>query len=204
MLVIGLTGGIASGKSSVAEHFADRGVPVIDADILARQMVEPGQSALSEIVAAFGTAVLTPNGRLNRGAVRALVFDDPVKRHQLEAILHPRIRRETERQLRTLKVPYCILVIPLLLEAGQQDLVDRILVVDAPESLQLERLCQRDSLSESECRAILAAQLDRATRNAAADDLIVNDADLAALDREVERLHRFYLNLAANAEDSPE
>ena len=197
MLRIGLTGGIGSGKSTVAALFAACGVPVIDADIIARELVQPGQPALEEITAAFGREVLDEAGRLDRARLRDLVFADPARRERLEAILHPRIRAEMERRLAGCSAPYALLVIPLLFEAGHRDLVDRVLVVDLPEDQQRTRVIARDALPVGQIDAILAAQASRKQRHDGADDLIDNSRDPAALERQVDRLHARYLRLAA-------
>ena len=197
MLRIGLTGGIGSGKSTVADLFAARGVPVIDADVIARELVEPEQPALNEIVAAFGRGVLDDTGRLDRTRLRDLVFADAPGRKRLEAILHPRIRAEMERRLTESSAPYALLVIPLLFEAGQRDLVDRVLVIDVPEEQQRRRVAARDDLSTQQIDGVLAAQATRAQRRAGADDLIDNSGDPAALERQVDELHDRYLALAA-------
>ena len=199
MLIVGLTGGIGSGKTTVAERFAARGVPVIDADRIARELVEPGRPALARIVDAFGAQTLDAQGRLDRPRLRERVFADPERRRQLEALLHPLIRREMHDRLQRLSTPYCLLVIPLLLETGQADLVQRILVVDAPDELRYQRLARRDGLTREQVDAIMSAQSGRAQRLAAAHDVIVNDGDLQALDRRVEELHRRYLETAAAA-----
>lgn len=196
MLIVGLTGGIASGKSTAAALFAERGVPVIDTDRIARELVEPGTPALARIVAEFGPAILTPAGHLDRRALGRKVFQDPGSRRRLEAILHPPIRRETGKRLAVLDAPYVIVVIPLLVESAQGDLVQRVLVVDAPESLQRTRAGARDGRSREQVDAIMSAQIDRATRLAAADDILVNDLDLPKLERQVEALHQRYLHLA--------
>lgn len=196
MLIVGLTGGIASGKSTAAEFFAKRGAPVIDTDRIARELVEPGTPALTRIVADFGSEVLTAAGRLDRRALGRRVFRDPAARHRLEEILHPPIRAETRKRLAVLDAPYVIVVIPLLLESAQGDLVQRILVVDTPESLQRHRASVRDGLSREQVDAIMSAQSDRVTRLAAADDVLVNDLDRSQLERQVEALHQRYLQLA--------
>jgi len=196
MLVIGLTGGIGSGKSTVADCFARLGVPIIDADAIARELVEPGMPALRQIAVEFGVDALTTAGHLDRARLRRLVFADAGRRKRLEAILHPLIRREMQRCIKELDAPYCILVIPLLLETGQADLVQRILVVDAPEALRRRRVRARDTLTDAEITAIMDTQLAANQRCAAADDIIVNDADLAGLEEQVEKLHRHYLELA--------
>ena len=197
MLVITLTGGIGSGKSTVARIFAELGAPVIDADLVAREVVEPGSPMLAEIASAFGPEVLDGAGNLRRDTLREMVFGDPAARRRLEAIMHPRIREIMEQRLSGLHAPYAILVIPLLLETGQTDLGDRTLVVDLPESLQIERVRQRDHLEEARIRTILAAQCDRSTRLSAADDVIDNRGDPAGLRDQVEKLHQRYLALTA-------
>ncbi len=199
MLTIGLTGGIGSGKSTVTSAFEELGVPVIDADIVARQVVEPGQPALDEIVQHFGRAILTPEGGLDRQRLRKIIFTTPRQREALEQILHPRILAEMKRQARQLTTPYCIFAIPLLLEAGQHKEVDRILVVDAADELRRQRIRVRDRLSDSEIDAVLQAQLGREERLAAADEVISNNADLDALRKGVEKLHQRYLVMAQTA-----
>ncbi len=196
-LVVGLTGGVGSGKSTAAGFFREFGVPVIDADEIARELTLPGQPALREIAEAFGTEVLDAQGRLDRAALRRIAFADEDARRRLEAILHPRIRERMEEALAEVaEAPYAILVIPLLLEARQQDLVDRVLVVDADPALQVRRVMARDGVDEAQVRAIMAAQVDRETRLAAADDLILNEDDLDELKRQVQALHQRYLKLA--------
>lgn len=198
-LRIGLTGGIASGKSTVAARFMELGVPVIDADAIARTVVEPGRPALGEVVARFGPGILTPGGALDRGALRALIFADPAARQDLEAILHPLIRAEMERQAQAARGPYLIMDIPLLAESGRRDPLDRVLVVDADEASQISRLMARDGGQEAQARAILAAQADRAARLALADDVLENSGTVAQLHAAVDRLHRHYLELSGDA-----
>jgi dephospho-CoA kinase len=197
MLKIGLTGGLASGKSTVAVRFAARGVPVIDTDMIARELVEPGLPALQQIRAAFGPAALTAQGRLDRTWLRQQVFANPAQRQRLEALLHPLIHQEVVSRLPTVQGAYCLIVVPLLLECAQSYPIDRILLVDAPEPLRQQRAAARDGLSPALIGAILDSQATRAERLAAADDIIVNDADLPSLDRQVEHLHAKYLDLAS-------
>ncbi|ADJ27371.1 dephospho-CoA kinase [Nitrosococcus watsonii] len=194
---VGLTGGIGSGKSTAARSFSELGVPVIDADIIARELVEPGQPALAEIVATFGREILNPQGGLDRSCLRRLVFTSEALKTRLEAILHPRILQEMERRATRLTTPYCVLVIPLLVETGQKDIVDRTLVIDIPDAIQRQRVKARDRLSDTEIDAILQTQSRRAARLAAADDIIVNDTDLATLQRQVEHYHQKYLFLTS-------
>ena len=191
-LRIGLTGGIASGKSTVAALFAARGVPVLDTDQLARDVVEPGQPAFGEVVATFGPDVLGPDGRLDRPRLRARVFADPDARKRLEAILHPAIRAELARRADAAGGPYQVWVIPLLVEGGQVDRVDRILVVDCPAEVQLSRVMARDGGTEEAARAILSAQASREQRLAEADDVIVNDGSEADLAPQVAALDEKY------------
>ncbi|HLQ25155.1 MAG TPA: dephospho-CoA kinase [Acidiferrobacterales bacterium] len=196
MLRVGLTGGIGSGKSTVAKLFVARGVPVIDADEIARKVVTPGLPAYEDVVRAFGEQILDDNRRINREVLRSRIFDNPQERRQLEMILHPRIRAEIQTQADRLRAPYCLVVIPLLVETGQQDLIDRVLLVDAEEDKQIQRVMQRNGLPESEVRKILASQASRADRLQRAQEVIENNADLAHLTAEVERLHRYYLTLS--------
>ena len=200
-LRIGLTGGIASGKSTVADLFAAAGVPIIDTDVIAREVVEPGQPALEEIRAAFGNDVIAEDGRLDRAAMRKLVFSDHDARRRLEAILHPRIGAATIEQANAAGGAYQLIVVPLLTESALKDAMDRILVVDCSEETQLERLLARDAESSEQARRILAAQASREERLAIADDVITNDASLDELRTAVDELHRQYLDLAAA--DSP-
>ena len=193
MLRIGLTGGIGSGKSTAADLFGALGVPVIDADVIARELVEPGRPALAEIVAAFGNDVVDVQGRLDRRSLRARVFADPAERRRLEAILHPRIHAEMARRTAAQSAPYVLLVIPLLFEAGQRDLVDRVLVVDVSPEVQRQRVGARDGLTAEQADTMLAAQWDRQRRLDQADDVIDNSGDLQALQRQVNDLHRRYL-----------
>jgi dephospho-CoA kinase len=195
-LRIGLTGGIASGKTMVARRFSELEVPVIDADESSRRVVAPGQPGLGQVVAAFGAALLTADGELDRRALRTLVFADPLKRQELEGILHPLIRADMEQRAEDAIGPYLILAIPLLVEGGGRNRVDRILVVDVPEALQLERLVTRDSVGPEEARAILAAQANRTDRLHAADDVLRNTGTVRELQQKVDRLHDRYLQLA--------
>lgn len=195
-LVIGLTGGIGSGKTTVAGEFSRLGVPVIDTDRLARELVAPGQPALREIAARFGPLALHDDGSLDRTYLRTRIFSDSTDKQALEAILHPRIWERVREWLATIASPYCIVVIPLLVETGYAELIDRILVVDAPEKERLKRVAARDSLSHNVVAGIMAAQADRATRLSAADDIIVNDADVASLFRRIRELHMYFMDIS--------
>lgn len=199
-LRIGLTGGIASGKSTVADMFADLGVPVIDTDVIAREVVAPGQPALQEIRDSFGAGVIAADGSLDRPAMRALVFGDEDARRRLEAILHPRIGAATREQADTAGGAYQVIVVPLLLESSLRAFVDRVLVIDCKEDTQIARLLARDAESEARARRILAAQSSRAERLAVADDVISNEGDLDDTREQVRALHQRYLAEAAARE----
>jgi dephospho-CoA kinase len=196
MFVIGLTGGIGSGKSAAAELFSVLGVPIVDADRIAHQIVQKGSNTLHNIVKQFGSKFLLEDGTLDRLKVRNEVFSNEQKRKRLEAIMHPAIRAEILRQLNQTEGPYAILVIPLLLETNQTDLVDRILVIDVPEYVQIQRVVARDGVSESDVSKILKAQISSKQRRAAADDIIDNSIDRARLGVEVKALHQRYLQYA--------
>ena len=197
LLRVALTGGIASGKTTAARRFADLGATVIDADEVARALVEPGMPALAEILARFGDGVEGADRRLDRRILRERVFRDPDARRDLEAILHPRIRAEMARRAAAATGPYVILVIPLLIEGGTRDDLDRILVVDVTEETQRRRLLERDRVSAALADSMLAAQAHRAERLARADDVLPNEGSLEALCAGVDALHRRYLALAA-------
>ncbi len=199
MLRIGLTGGIGSGKSTVCRLFADLGVPIIDTDDIAHSLVEPGKPALAYMVEAFGQEILDQQGALNRALLRERVFSDEKQRQRLELILHPLIRSEMHRQLERLKGSYVIIAIPLLLEKGWQGEVDRILVVDTNETLQMQRTVRRDGLSEAAVKRIMKSQVSRQQRLATADDTIHNDGALDKLRGQVIELHQLYLQLAADS-----
>lgn len=197
---VGLTGGIGSGKTTVADMFAARGAAVVDTDAIAHQLTAPGGAAIPAIHAEFGAPFLSANGALDRAKMRSYVFDEPHARTRLEAILHPLIRSETERAAANAQGPYLIFVVPLLVESGSwSERVARVLVVDIPEEEQLRRVILRSGLPPEQVRAIMAAQVTRAQRLAAADDVIDNTGDALALVPQVDRLHAQYLDLAKDA-----
>src|SRR5690554_5253295 len=196
--IVGLTGGIGSGKSAAAERLAERGAEIVDTDEIAHALTAPGGAAIDAIRAAFGEALIGPDGSLDRAAMRARVFDDAPARRRLEAILHPLIRDEARRRCLAARAPYVVLAVPLLVESGHwRERCNRICVVDCPEALQVERVGARSGLPPDEVRAIIAAQASREQRLAAADDVLDNSGDLPALQRQVDALHRHYLALAA-------
>jgi dephospho-CoA kinase len=199
VLRVALTGGIASGKSTVADLFARLGVPVIDTDVIAREVVEPGSPALAEVVAAFGPDVLGADGRMDRRRMRERIFADPVSKRRLEAILHPAIRAEMERRSRAAGGPYHVLVIPLFAEGGRRDHVDRVLLVDVPEELQIQRLTLRDGVTREQAQASLNAQATRAQRLAMADDVIRNTGQVGELAGRVAELHEKYVTLSSTS-----
>ncbi|MEX0429977.1 dephospho-CoA kinase [Spiribacter insolitus] len=196
-LVVGLTGGIASGKTAVSNRFAALGVPVIDTDELAREVVAPGSDGLAAVRERFGAQVIDARGELDRRALRERIFKDETARRDLEAITHPRIRARVALRLGEVDAPYAIVVVPLLVEAGWADSYDRILVVDAEPSRQRQRLMARDDVDRAQADQALASQTQRERRLALADDVIVNDGTPEALDARVETLHQKYRHLAA-------
>lgn len=193
---VALTGGIASGKTLVSDEFSNLGVPVIDTDVIAHQIVEPGKPALQEIEAAFGASIIGEDGRLRRRALRALIFSDQDSQRKLESILHPLIRQEVTRAIAKVKTSYCILVIPLLAEHGAYPNVDRVLVVDVDPEVQIERLMSRDNSDRQQAEKALAAQAGREQRLAIADDVLLNSASPEQARLEVARLHEIYTQLA--------
>ena len=199
-LVVGLTGGIGSGKSLACSFFEKLGVTVVDADIVARAVVEPGSPALNQIIEEFGQQVIDSEGHLDRAALRRLVFTDPSRRRKLEAITHPRINAQMTETINDSDGPYVIVCIPLLVENGRQQKMDHVVVVDAPVAVQLERVMRRDNLTESEVEAIMRAQADREQRLAQADDVLLNDADATKLEMQVTDLHEKLLGLSKRAE----
>jgi dephospho-CoA kinase len=203
-LRIGLTGGIASGKSTVTQRFAELGVPVIDADVASRTVVAPGTPGLAQVVARFGAGVVGADGRLDRRALRNLIFADSSLRQALDAILHPLIRAEMEREVAQAQAPYVVMAIPLLVEGGSAaKRVDRVLVIDADETLQIQRLQARDGSSVEQARSILASQASRAARLRMADDVLLNSGTVADLRQAVDKLHEQYLQLAQTSSSRP-
>jgi dephospho-CoA kinase len=201
---VGLTGGIGCGKTTVADLFAARGASVIDTDQIAHTLTAPHGAAMPALLEEFGADYATPEGALDRAKMRALVFADPGARARLEAILHPRIRDATAAAALLATGPYVMFVVPLLIESGTwRERVTRVLAIDCPEEVQVARVMARNGLMESQVRAIMAAQVTRAQRQAAADDILLNDAGVDALLPQVERLHAFYLDEAARLASLP-
>jgi len=198
MLSIGLTGGIGSGKSTVAEFFTKKGVPIIDADIIARKLVIPGSQVLHKIVETFGLGIIDQYGELDRSKLRSMIFADDSLRKKLNAIMHPCVQREIREQIKHLNTPYCIVMIPLLVENALFKLVDRVLVVDTLERIQLKRTAERDNVSVQDVQAIMNIQADRKTRIDRADDIIENISSINALQQQVDVLHQNFLDIAAS------
>ncbi|WP_432456055.1 dephospho-CoA kinase [Agarivorans sp. QJM3NY_29] len=195
-MIIGLTGGIASGKSQASALFEALGVAVVDADVVARQLVEPGQPALNQIIKHFGPQLQLANGQLDRAALRKIIFSEPEQKTWLNQLLHPLIRQQMQQQLNAAEGPYKILVAPLLLENKLDKLVDRVLMIDTPVALQIARTMARDKVNQNQAEQIIGAQMDREAKLAAATDIIVNDGELSLLGDKVKEFHRIYLNLA--------
>jgi len=196
MLKIGLTGGIGSGKTTASNIFSGLGVPVIDADVIAHQILAVSQSAFAEIVQLFGNVILDKNSHIDRGILRNLVFDNPDKRTALEQIIHPRVRTTIEKETTSLQVDYCLIVIPLLIESNMQDLVDRILVITANPDIQINRILQRDNTSLEDVQKIINAQIDEKERLSHADDILMNNNDILSLENDIRILHQKYHELA--------
>ena len=193
---VGLTGGIGSGKSTVKNCFDELGVPTIEADEISHRITTPGQAAFNEVVALFGKESLDEAGNLNRQQLRELIFTAPALKKKLEAIIHPRVRAEIRTFTDRVDYPYCIICIPLLLETGGQSAMDRVLVVDAPEDLQVERVARRDNAKEDQTRSIIMAQISRSERLRYAHDIIVNDGSINELKIQVGKLHNKYIELS--------
>ena len=191
--ILGLTGGIGSGKSAASAWFESQGITVVDADIVAREIVQIGQPVLQQIQAAFGDWVLLDNGQLNRTALRRQIFNDPQARQALESITHPAIRQSIIQQLQTATSPYVVLASPLLFETNQHQLTDHTLLIDAPEALQIQRAAQRDGQSIEQIQQIIQAQMPRQKKRQLADDIVLNDGDLEHLYTHLKLLHQAYL-----------
>ena len=196
MLIVGLTGGIGSGKTAASDAFAELGAPIVDTDLLARDVVAPGQPALSEIIETFGSDCLLADGRLDRATLRARIFSRQELRVQLESILHPRIRALTLERIAQISAPYCVVVVPLLVESGMRALMDRVLVVDVPETIQIQRVTERDGTDPKQAKLVIESQANREQRLAAADDVIVNTGTLETLRARVVELDRLYRDQA--------
>jgi dephospho-CoA kinase len=199
VFVVGLTGGIGSGKSAAADEFARLGATVVDTDAIAHELTGAGGAAIPEVKRLFGGAFVDASGAMDRERMRDLVFSDPAQKQRLEGLLHPMIRAESARRTAAASGPYVLLVVPLLVEsAGYRERVGRVLVVDCPEELQVTRVRQRRGMPEAEIRRIMASQVQRKKRLAAADDVIDNSGDIAALQQQVRKLHESYLKIAAD------
>lgn len=196
MLVVGVTGGIGSGKTAVTNAFQELGITVVDADIAAREVVTLGSKGLNAITEHFGADILLENGTLNRAKLREIIFKNPAEKKWLEQLTHPLIREEIIKGLKGSTSPYTILVSPLLIESGQSQLVNRVLVVDVPVDVQIQRTCERDSNPQEQVEAIIKSQLDRETRLSYADDIINNDQSLLHLQQQVAKLNQQYLRLS--------
>ncbi len=197
MLIVGLSGGIASGKSVVAHYFQEQGVSIIDSDQIAREIVIKGTPALDQIRQHFGPDILNEHGDLNRRRLRDIIFASHEERHWLETLTHPLILDMIRQRLETLQTPYCIIVIPLLIEVHLSDFVHRVLIVEASEKIQLKRVMERDHLTEEEAQKILAAQASSEQRRLHADDIIKNEGDLEELKKAVLKLHGLYLKISS-------
>jgi dephospho-CoA kinase len=199
MFSVGLTGGIASGKTTVSNLFADLGVPIIDTDVISRELLQPGELAYQQVCDHFGSDILEADGEINRAALRKLVFSNPEHKSWLEKMLHPLIYQRTHDAIKQhARAAYVLVVVPLLFESSFQSLADRVLTVDCPAEQQIRRLMKRDNIDEDLARSMLAQQLDNAQRRARAHDIIDNREDDADLQAQVKALHQFYLQLAAN------
>lgn len=196
--IVGLTGGIGSGKTAASDYLANLGVTIVDADVVAREVVEPGQPALVQIAAHFGSKVILPSGHLDRATLREIVFSNPEQRAILEQITHPAIGAAILAQLQAASSPYAVLASPLLLETSQHQMVQRVLLIDVPEEMQIARTTSRDKVSIEQVQAIMAAQMPRAEKLARADDIISNASTLAALHCALDKQHQHYLRIAQN------
>jgi dephospho-CoA kinase len=195
--ILGLTGGIGSGKTAASDWFKEQGIVIVDADLVSRQVVEPGTPALTDIRAHFGGDVILPDGALDRAALRTRVFANESERRWLEQLLHPLIAQEILRQLAQAESPYAILVSPLLFETGQKAFVKRTLLIDVPEAMQITRTTSRDNVPESQVKAIIAAQMPRNEKKLKADDVVINDDTLTVLHEKLAALHHRYLDMVS-------
>lgn len=195
MLTIGLTGGIGSGKTTVANIFAKLGVPIIDADVIAHQITTPNDNAYNDIIQHFGKTILNPDSTIDRKKLRHIIFENRIEKKWLENLLHPIILSAMKNEIKKVKTPYCICVIPLLAESSGIDFVDRVLVVDSPLEKQLLRAKQRDDTTNEMIQKIIDSQANQATRLKIADDVLINDGDLIELEKKISALHRYYLTL---------
>ena len=196
MFVVGVTGGIGSGKTAVTDYFSQKGIEVIDADLASRQVVAPGSEALAAIKSHFGESIILANGELDRPALRKIIFSNNEEKTWLESLLHPLIAREIMHGLQSANSVYAIFSSPLLFESGQEAICNRVLLIDVPEELQVQRTMQRDNNDESQVKRIIASQMPRQERLAKADDIILNDQDMDYLFTQVDKLHKQYLNMA--------
>lgn len=203
-LRIGLTGGIGSGKSTACKIFGDLGVPVIDADTIAHELVKPHQPAFKKIIDAFGTDFLNQDGELDRKKLRTVIFNDATTKKVLESILHPFVFEEIEHRIASIKTPYCIICIPLLIETNAMDKVDRILVINIPKKLQISRASQRDNVTSSDVKKIFKTQVASEIRLTNADDVLHNDQDIEFLRAQINKLHKHYLELVEDRITSQE
>ena len=196
MFVVGVTGGIGSGKTAVTDYFSTKGIEIIDADMASRKVVEPGSKALDKIEKHFGEQILLSSGELDRAGLRKIIFSDSNEKIWLESLLHPLIATEIMQGLQSARSPYVIFSSPLLLESGQETICNRVLLIDVPVALQLERTIKRDNNDEAQVKRIIASQMPREQRLVKADDIICNDKDLASLYKQVDTLHNHYLKLS--------
>lgn len=200
MLKIGLTGGIGSGKSTAAHYFHELGVPIIDADKISRELTAPHSPLTKQIIDHFGNQILKNEKEIDRKKLRNIIFNNKKEKKWLESLLHPLIIHEMKNQIKKINYPYCILVIPLLVESKKIDFMDRILVIDTPIELQIKRIKQRDQTEEQSIKSIIESQSERQQRLSLADDIVLNDADLNSLNKKIKELHSFYLQLAKKEE----
>lgn len=202
MLIVGLTGGIASGKSTASKFFHNLRVPVFDADVIVHDLIQPGNDTYAEVVKEFGPEIVQSDGTIDKAKLRTIIFSSQKHRRQLESIIHPKVRKRLKKNIAQTDTAYCIVCIPLLVETHQQDLVQRILVIDTPKEIQIERLKKRDTISSEQANNILAAQASRDERLAAANDVIMNNAGIENFYAQLNNMHENYLALAKNSNNS--